>query len=117
MKKYYQWIIIGFELVMIVSLLQGIRQARGTRSRVDQLANEKRELMEERAELLTRLEYVQSADYLDKVAREELNLAKPGETVVIVPEEKGASEPVSQSAGKNEELPNYLKWWKVLRGE
>lgn len=116
MQKYLRYAGVLFEIALIVSLLQNIGQARQARTRVTELVEERDELWEERVGLLAELEYVQSPAYLEKVAREELNLAKPGETVVIVPEGQ-VSEPVNQQEESEEEKPNYLKWWEVLSGE
>lgn len=118
MNKYVQWGVIGFEVMLIVSLLQGIGKSSEAGERVEKLAAEKTELLEARGELLSRLEYVQSPEYLEKVARDELNLAKPEETVVIVPDsELSGTGSSDQEAVIGQDKPNYLKWWEVLSGK
>jgi len=115
MKKIGLWLAVGFELVLIVSLAEGIRQTLGARGRVKELVAEKRELLAERKELAEELEYVQSPEYLEKVAREELALVKPGETVVIIPEKAGEQE---EGLGTDEEVKaNWEKWWEVYFGK
>ena len=62
-------------------------------------------------------DYVQSDEYIEKVAREELNLMKRGETAVIVlsPASSTAStEEPSSSVGKEEEPPLWKRWWDFL---
>jgi hypothetical protein len=60
---------------------------------------------------------VASPYYLEKVARDELGLAKPGERVVIVPDQYRAREPESQRAEDVVEKANWQKWLAVLSGK
>ena len=116
MNKYVRWGIIGFELVLIVSLVQGIGKSREARGRVAKLSEEKRELLESRGELMGELEYIQSSDYLEKVAREELNLSQPGETVIIVPESALIELPLDEESELGEKAI-WEQWWEVIVGE
>lgn len=70
-------------------------------------------------ELQAQKEYFNSDVYVEKIAREQLNLIKAGETAVIVvaptavPQEKEAAKPPAQ-----EEKPFWQSWLdKVLRRE
>jgi hypothetical protein len=76
----------------------------------------KAKLEAEREKLKEEGEYVQSQYYLEKVARDELHLAKPGETVVIVPDSQQIGDSENQGEQQIEEIPNWLKWWQVLTG-
>ena len=64
-------------------------------------------------------DYVQSDEYIEKVAREELNLMKRGETAVIVlspPSPDGSTEELPSSVGEKEEPPPWKRWWDTLFG-
>jgi len=76
----------------------------------------KQQLENEAKELKTREEYVESPYYLEKVAREELQLSKPGETVVIVPDIYSTVETDRREAEDLKEKANWQKWWDVLSG-
>jgi len=65
-------------------------------------------------ELKKRLENIQSAQFIEEGARDKLGLAKAGETVVIIPEEKIKQVLGSSSSATVISWPNWLGWWKVF---
>ena len=79
--------------------------------------------MDKKEQELTKLiDYLGSQDYLEKEAREKLNLKKEGESVLMVSETELAKE-LSNSpgqgsaAGSEEKLAaenNLIKWWKFF---
>jgi cell division protein FtsB len=59
---------------------------------------------------------IQTPEYLEKVARNDLNMQKEGETVVVI--QKTSGEARSRSAGQKLESvdePNWQKWLNLLR--
>lgn len=88
-----------------------------SKERIANLKERKQRLENEAEELKTREEYIGSPYYLEKVAREELQLSKPGETVVILPDTSYLIPDKNKKIEENAERPNYLKWWDVLRGK
>ncbi len=116
MRKIVLYGIIIFQILLIVSLIRGIQISRKSSERIAGLEATKEKLLQESQKIKDESEYVQSSFYLEKVARDELNLSKPGETVVIVPDG------VMIGVGKEEkqevqvEKANWMKWWEVLRG-
>jgi len=116
MRKYLMWGGIFFEVILIISLVRGIELSIRARSRVDTLKTRREELLQEREKLAEKLVYVQSEEYLESVARDELNLAKPGETVLVVPEGallEGEAEEIEEEV----KLPVYKQWWEVFFGQ
>jgi len=66
------------------------------------------ELRARNSELETQLEYVQSEEFIEKKARENLGLAKQGEEVWILP-------PISvNSPEDNTPIPNWRQWWELF---
>lgn len=57
-------------------------------------------------ELNKSLDYVKSDEYLEKVAREQLDMKKPGEEVVVIQKENARQ--------KNEQEKNKT-WWEKLK--
>ena len=61
------------------------------------------------------LGHVQSEAFIEKEAREKLGMAKPGETVLFLPQEiEGIANFVSFGKNEEKELPNWQKWWKLF---
>lgn len=107
--------IIIFQVLLIISLVRGIQLSLRARGRIEGLEKKKEELEQEEKGLKAQEEYVQSPYYLEKVAREELHLAKPGETVVIVPE-GNILYSVRSEQEEAKEKPNWQKWGDILSG-
>jgi len=76
----------------------------------------KEKLEAERNNLEKEREYVQSPYYLEKVARDELNLSKAGETVVIVPDSQRILTETEAKPEETQDKANWQKWWEVLSG-
>lgn len=64
----------------------------------------------EQEDLKDKLSYVQSQEYIEKAARDRLNLSREGETVVVIPD-LSLSEPQTASIAA---LPNWQQWWKLF---
>ncbi len=72
------------------------------------------------------IKYFNNQNYLEKEAKEELNLKAEGENVVMVPEAAiGQELALQQTTSSAEQLPapqppaeenNLIKWWKYLFG-
>ena len=117
MRKIFLYFIIFFQILLIVSLVQGIRVSLKSQQRVSTLTAMKQSLESERQKLQQKLQYVQSPYYLEEMARDQLHLSKPGEAVVIVPAgavATASAAPVAQGAGGE---TNWQKWWGVITGE
>ncbi|MFH2019270.1 MAG: septum formation initiator family protein [bacterium] len=118
MRKKLIYVVLVFQVALIVSLVRNIQLSLSSRGRVGNLKEQKDKLEQERGKLQAQLEYVKSDYYLEKVAREELQLTKPGETVVIVPEGIGATRAESNITTEGEDkTQNWQKWWEVIAGK
>ncbi len=90
---------------------------------IDQLKNEVERLEGGNHELANLMEYLKQETYLEKEARIKLNLKKPGEKVVIVPQNQESEnsalnqevslDQTNQTDFKNESA-NYWKWWEYF---
>ena len=100
-------------LYLIVSLSRNIFSLikKGEEIKEESLKVEK--LKAENAKLKEQLEYTTSSEFIEKEARDKLGLAKEGEQVVILPEnvEKLV---LSSEEEKEEELPNWKKWYRLF---
>jgi cell division protein FtsB len=117
MRKTVTYFILFFQILLIISLVKGVHGSLQSRERIAQLQARKEELVAKKGELEQRLAEVQSPLYLEKVARDELHLSKPGETVVIVPESRVYEADRQVLGSHSGKKPNYLKWFAVLSGK
>ena len=92
--------LIGYELR---------RESQDTRDEIAALQTENKALQEQ-------LDYWQSDQGLEELARQELGWARPGETLVVVVPTGGASSAASSPPEPIEGPPNWLRWWRLFAG-
>jgi cell division protein FtsB len=67
--------------------------------------------------LVAQLEYVRSDEYVEQWAREDVKMARPGEVLIIVPDDPD-EEPVddtpSTSTAESEPRPFWVEWWELI---
>jgi len=76
-------------------------------------------LQEQHEQLEARLEYVQTPEYVEKVAREQYKWAKAGEKLIITIFQRRpgtAVAPAPQSAVSTQSASHWAEWWKLLTG-
>lgn len=108
-------------IVAIVAVMVTFEYARAyyqdylVRQEIAYLEEQTEKLESKKMELLGVLKYVQSDSFAEEKARTELNLAKPGEYVVVVPQEVGAENRQENTAVlKWDNISNYKKWYKYF---
>jgi len=90
--------------------------------KIESLKKEITQLEEENFELRNEINYYKTNSYKERLAREKLNLQKPGEIVIVItqPEEDKFSS-VQKKEIKNKEKklsgPNWQKWWNYFFGD
>lgn len=108
----------------VVLLFIGVSFARETvrRAQVQQeirkLEGEVQRLEDQRTSLTKLIDYFQSPLFQEQEARQKLGLAKPGESVFIVPLSEGPAE-VPGAANENDEraaegASNPVRWWRYF---
>jgi len=75
------------------------------RTMLDQLKAQVQALEEKNKQLKENISYVQSQDYLEQVAREQLDMKKPGEEVVVIQKEEQESK----------ETKEKKTWWDIIK--
>ena len=89
-------------------------------NRLSQRRNEVLGLEEEVGDLENQLEYYRSNEFLEKEARDKLQMVKPNETIIVIPEEiqkeiqKEADEANNQTQEQKVDTDNNLEQWVQL---
>jgi cell division protein FtsB len=105
-------------VIVAVSIMTGLTKqiitALSAGQRLDDETNKVTSLSQKNNQLKKELALSQSPDSIEKIAREELNLGKPGETVVVIPEEL-ISKVIEEGKPKIEpKLPNWQGWLRLF---
>ncbi|MEK7497965.1 MAG: septum formation initiator family protein [Patescibacteria group bacterium] len=104
-------------LFLIVSLIRGVSSLASARRQIREAEKKVEEAKKKNEELKAKAQEVTSEVFTEQVARDKLGLAKPGETIIVLPE----SEIVKKFSGRivNEEQdtlpdPNWKRWLKLF---
>ncbi|MFZ2199211.1 MAG: septum formation initiator family protein [Microgenomates group bacterium] len=118
MRKIILYGVILFQILIIISLVRGIQLSSRSASRIASMQETKAKLEQEREKLQKEKEEVSSDFYLEKVARDELHLSKPGETVVIIPDSVIVGAQINEPKIEVEiRKPNWVRWLEILSGK
>ncbi len=112
-KKVILASIILVVLLFTYNLLKQISDALKSGDRLSSAAEIVYKLEAKNRELKKKLTEINSAEFIEKQARNKLGLSKNGETIVIIPEEKLKSI-LGASHSAEIRLPNWLGWWRVF---
>jgi cell division protein FtsB len=116
MQKIITFVITIFIVALIVfGLGKQIASAIQSGKRLDSEADAVNKLQTQNRELKEKLTQTERYDFIEKTARDKLNLSKNGETIVVVP-----SEAVDKIISENTPLPvevklsNWQGWLKLF---
>jgi cell division protein FtsL len=87
LKKLLVIVIIIVALVILVGLMRQIYTALGSDKRFNQVLEDVNKLEKENKDLKKQLAQAESLDSVEEIARDDLNMSLPNETIVVVPEE------------------------------
>ena len=100
--------------LILLGLGRQISSAIQAGKRLDAEAEEVSKLQNQSQQLKKKLAQTNQPDFVEQVARDKLNMAKPGETVVVVPEQAINHVIASQNPPVEEKLPNWQGWVKLF---
>lgn len=113
-KKSVFILILLLVLTIFYSLARQIYESLQIGKRLDNQLEELSELQHNNAELKKKLEKVQTQEFIEEQARNKLNLAKEGETVVIIPREVLDKVLNLQQKVQEVKVPNWQGWLKLF---
>lgn len=132
MRNYFRsgkiifWIGLVLAIYMFVVLAVETSQNYSLRNKSDNLESQITKLEQQIEDLGYKVTYYKTDSYRERLAREKLNVAAPGESVIIIKDDKR-----NEKATKEDELsidnlktdeqalsekPNYQQWWIFLFG-
>ena len=114
-RKWLKLFVLVVGLYLTWVLAYGILDIRQAYRRVDESRERLAEAQTRNEELKKKMTEVQTREYLERVARNELNMQKEGETVVVLSQLKPPSAQDNGEAKEEKEAPNYLKWWELVK--
>jgi cell division protein FtsB len=111
-------LLLAFIWLSIV-LVKAVYKKNELNREIDNLKTEIEKLDKSGQEMNQLLDYFSSQSFLEKEAKEKLNLKKEGESVVMVPEtvmiqEPGGAQATSTSGREAENDNNFMKWWNYF---
>ena len=113
-KKIAILVILLIVGITIFNLGKQIGDSITASKRLDQAADEVSELQNENKRLNKRLSEVQEFDFIEETARNKLNMARPGETIVIVPQEQLIQVLDSEKRVDAPKVANWQGWLKLF---
>lgn len=113
-KKISLGVIILIVLVIGYNLIKQISDAIKSSERLSQEADSLSQLQDQNKQLKEKLAQIQSPEFIEEQARNKLGLAKLGETIVVIPEEKLKEVLGASQSAQEVRLPNWLGWWRLF---
>lgn len=113
MKKIASFILIVFLLFAINNLAHSIFTLLNKQKLLTKAQNELKKVKKENTELVKQIKKIEDPQFIEQEARNKLLLARPGEQILVLPENKNPSK--SKKAVKQpEEKQNWQKWLELF---
>lgn len=126
MRKFFKssaavfWIGLIVIIYMFAILANETSKNYQLRSRADELETQISKLESDIAELGFRITYYKTDAYKEKLARQELGVQAPGESVVVVKDDQANKKSETVVLKTDEQIesekPNPQQWWDFLFG-
>ena len=115
-RRLYQLTIIVIGLFIIYGSSRNIIELWQQKQRVWKIQKEVKDLEIKETELKKKLEYYNSDEYVEKIAREKLLLQKAGETVILLPQGENQDQSSNMKSQVEEENkpPEQSIWQKLI---
>ncbi len=120
MGRIVKWLTrIGIIILIILvmsSLVQGILAIKRSNDKIQQEKEKVAQEQKRNAELKKQIEEINSQSFTEQVARDKLGLAKPGETVIVLPDKEVLKRLAPHLEEEQDALPdpNWQKWLKLF---
>jgi cell division protein FtsB len=116
-KKLLSYLFLFFALSLIVNLSKDVWRLLHADERIAQTEQKLTDLKQENSKLKQEHEYRQQDAYIEEEIRNKLQMAKPGETIVVLPEDLSSQVQLGsqdQDSAENKNLKNWQKWLELF---
>lgn len=113
-KKLLVIVIIIVAVIILISLVRQISFALNTDKRLDRLLEDVGSLEKENKQLKKELASAGSYDSVEEIARNDLNMSMPDETIVVIPEEMIKRILTPEKKIEEIKAPNWQGWLKLF---
>lgn len=115
-KKFFEWVLILLSFYIIFSLSKSLWEFFGVSFRLEEVKKELVLEEKKRDEIEAKIKEATSEAFVEKVARNELNMQKTGDVVVmLLNKEKPSFGSDDEDGGVLEEdKPNWQRWWELI---
>jgi len=114
-SKFFLFLLVVGLFGAGVSIARELRSSYEVSMQIRQLQSQIQELENHNTELAGLLTYLESPEYQEQEARQKLNLQKPGEHVVILPEVEVPAKKIPTNPTLEVELKsNWKNWWNYF---
>ena len=103
-------IVVGFAYNLVIQITNALKSS----DRLSDQAEVVFQMEAKNRELKKKLSQIQSKEFIEQQARNKLGLGKPGETLVIIPEEKLQQVLGASQAAQPKRVANWLGWFRVF---
>lgn len=108
-----------FLVILVVGLIllglgKQIATALQAAKRLDVAADQVDKLQQENRQLKDKLAEAEKYNFIEQIARDKLNMAKPGETIVVIPENAVNQVLGAKKVVEEVKLPNWQGWLKLF---
>ena len=116
LKNYLGYFLVFIGLLLILSLVRNILKTSEAKKKIEKERIRVENLKKENEELEKKLQETSGVEFTEKQLRDKLGLAKEGEIVVVLPEEKVLENLVPKIPEEEETLPDpiWKKWLKLF---
>ncbi|OGM32451.1 hypothetical protein A2803_03195 [Candidatus Woesebacteria bacterium RIFCSPHIGHO2_01_FULL_44_21] len=117
LARIWRVILVLVFIGVMLTVSRGVVRLISSGNRVNVARENLEEVKYEQDELKAQLEEVNSDFYREKAARDQLGLAHPGETVIVLPEEsllRRLSPRLIEQENLEPPEPNWRKWAKLF---
>lgn len=101
-------------LIILISLAQEMNRRLQLQREVQRLENEAKEMHKNVIELENLNQYFRTDAYQERLAREKLNYAAPGEKVVLIPETIVNQTEERTATAAERTIPIPERWWRIF---
>jgi cell division protein FtsB len=110
--RWLGWLVLFFSLFLLGNNAVMVKKLWRISKKEKSIKQQLAQLQQERQQLQSKLDFVQSEDFVNLEARQKLGLGKKDDIVYILPTPPPNS--LASSQKKNQSPPNWKQWWQLF---